>query len=247
MKGRGLLALLLGLALAGCGVGQESRQVSETSTQLGIGYMQRGDLNQAKEELEKAIDRDRRNPDAHGAMAVLQERLGQYDEADAAFQRSLSLDDEQPAVRNNYGRFLCSRGRYEEADEQFRMAIDDPLYRRPFVALANAGHCALRAEEFERAEDYLRRALEEQPQFAPALRRLAELNYERGDYLNARGYYQRLIEVREQDPRTLWLGIRIERALGNKDAEASYALRLRSDFPDSEQAARLSELKEQDD
>ncbi|NNG13883.1 MAG: type IV pilus biogenesis/stability protein PilW, partial [Gammaproteobacteria bacterium] len=39
----------------------------------------------------------------------------------------------------------------------------------------------------------------------------------------------------------LWLGIQIERKMGDKDAVASYALSLRKQFPDSEEAHLLRE------
>jgi len=40
----------------------------------------------------------------------------------------------------------------------------------------------------------------------------------------------------------LLLAFRIERALGAKDAQASYALRLRGKFPDSAEAKQLRTL-----
>jgi type IV pilus assembly protein PilF len=45
--------------------------------------------------------------------------------------------------------------------------------------------------------------------------------------------------VNNPSPDTLWLGIRLERILGNKDAEASYALALRQKYPNSEQTKAL--------
>jgi type IV pilus assembly protein PilF len=37
----------------------------------------------------------------------------------------------------------------------------------------------------------------------------------------------------------LWLALRIERALGDKDAEASYGMQLRRNFPNSREAQAL--------
>ena len=237
------LAVVFAAALiAGCASGTNEREASRINTQLGINYMQQGNLNQASDSLEKALSQDRRNPEAHAAMAVLSERLEKYDDADRHFRRSLRLDDDQPSVRNNYGRFLCNRERFDEAEEQFQYAIDDPLYQRRYVALSNAGLCALRAGRNDDAEEYLRRALERRPDFAPALRRLAELRFEDGDYLSARGYYQRFTEHGEQSAGTLLLGVRIEEALDNLDEAASYALRLRSQFPDSDEAQSVRRM-----
>ena len=40
-------------------------------------------------------------------------------------------------------------------------------------------------------------------------------------------------------PEILWLAIQIERAVGARDAEASYSLELRRKYPDSEQVKLL--------
>jgi type IV pilus assembly protein PilF len=40
-------------------------------------------------------------------------------------------------------------------------------------------------------------------------------------------------------PETLWLGIKIARALGDKNSEASYALQLRQQYPNSDQTRML--------
>ena len=38
---------------------------------------------------------------------------------------------------------------------------------------------------------------------------------------------------------TLWLGMRVERKLGDKETEASYGLQLRKNFPESKEARAL--------
>ncbi|MCC5859727.1 MAG: type IV pilus biogenesis/stability protein PilW [Ectothiorhodospiraceae bacterium] len=237
-----LLVLVLVLVLAGCASsgqrhGTDLERASEINTQLGIAYMQENNLNQAMESLQKAVDQNRRNPSAHSALAVLYERLEEYDDAERHFRRALRLDGDNSSLRNNYGRFLCNRGDYAGADEQFRQALRNPLYDRRELPLTNAGLCALRAGEPEQAADYFRRALEHAPTFPPALRRMAELQHERGEYLSARGYLQRYRDVASMDASMLWLGVLIERGLGNEDEAASYGLRLRADYPDSEETS----------
>ena len=57
--------------------------------------------------------------------------------------------------------------------------------------------------------------------------------------LSARAYLQRFLEVSKHTAASLWMGIRIERQLGDKDAIASYKLALRNNFPDSNEATLL--------
>ena len=73
---------------------------------------------------------------------------------------------------------------------------------------------------------------------------MAELSFELERHLQARGYLQRFEDAaRRHTARTLWLGIRIERALGDRDAEASYALQLEKNFPDAKETQLLLESR----
>ena len=74
---------------------------------------------------------------------------------------------------------------------------------------------------------------------------MAQLTYETGDYLKSRAYLQRYSDVTKHTAASLWLGLQLERKLGDRNAEASYALLLRSEFPDSEEAHRLSQSGQQ--
>ena len=240
MSLRILLSLLLSLVLLGCASqpeqfsGRNLDEASRVNTELGINYMQQGSLGLAMDALNKAVDQDRSNAQAHAVLGVLHERLEQYDRAEASFRRSIRLDSGVSWVHNNYGRFLCNRGDYDRAQEQFELAMQDPLYERRELPLANAGTCARRAGNQRRASEFLRRALEHAPDFAPALYEMTQVQFELEDYATARNYFQRLRAVSTLDADALLLGARIESALGNRDEAASLGLRLRSDYPDSE-------------
>ena len=69
---------------------------------------------------------------------------------------------------------------------------------------------------------------------------MASITYDSGRYLPARAYIQRYSEIARHVPQSLWLGVLIERELGDRDAEASYALSLEKNFPDSEEAGKLN-------
>ena len=59
--------------------------------------------------------------------------------------------------------------------------------------------------------------------------------------LPARAYLQRYSELVAPEPRSLWLGILIERKLGDAQAVANYSMRLKSNFPNTEEARLLRE------
>ena len=70
---------------------------------------------------------------------------------------------------------------------------------------------------------------------------MSQISYEKANYLSARAYLQRYLEISRHTSTSLWLGIKIERELGDKDALSSYILSLKNNFPDSIEAGLLLE------
>ncbi len=248
MKARRWLPFVLVLLLAACAGSQtreseRARRAAEINTELGVRYMQAGMKAVALEKLQKALREDPDYAKAHNAIAVLYEQLGETDKADRHFRRAIRLDPKDPSTLNNYGGFLCRQGKVDKAIEHFLEAAAHPLYDRPALALANAGVCALGAGRNDQAEKLFRQALDKNPRQPVALYRMARLMLDRQDYLRARAYVQRLMEVTGPRPELLWMGIQVERALGDRDAVASYALLLRNRFPDSPEARRLKAME----
>lgn len=230
------------LLTAGCASTAERNQSDErlrklvdTNVQLAAGYMQQGQMDAAKEKLDKALELAPDDPQTNNVMALLQWRLRNYDAAERHFQRALGsrTGGINPDVQHNYGAFLCDRSRVDEAMTWFERAIANPQYPTPELANMNAGLCLLKKPDRAAAERYLRQALQRNPTLAPALLQMARLSYESGNMMSARGFMERYAKAGPETAESLWLGIRVERALGNRDAEGNYALRLKGKFPDA--------------
>src|SRR5690606_29494273 len=151
----------------------------ETNLKLGQAYMQSGELEHALDKLQKAIQLDPRSAQAHTVLAILLERIGRNDKAGDHYERSVQLTPTEGNVLNNYGAYLCRHRRHAEADAMFARALDDPFYRTPGAALANAGVCAAEAGDAQQAERYFRRALEFNPADTTALLHLAQIQYDK--------------------------------------------------------------------
>lgn len=241
--------LLAGLLAAGCASDAERqasetkrRQMIDTNIQLATGYLQNGQVEYARERLERALQIAPDDSQANNMMALLQWRLKDYEAADAHFRRALDADEKNAEAQNNYGVFLCERGRIDRAEMWFKRAIENPYYRTPAIANQNAGLCLMKRGDRQAAESYFRAALKLDARLAPSLQQMALITFDSGRALAARGFLQRYFEVGEDNPEILLLAVRVERALGNKDAEASYAVRLRGKFPDSPEAEQLKRL-----
>ncbi len=234
----GLLVVVLVLSACAStsklsGQDSEATRAANVNVQLGAGYMRQGNNEIALSKLQRALDQDPKLPSAHYVIAILYERLGEMEKADKHYRRAVELAPNDPEAHNNYGTFLCGQNRLKEADKQFHDALKDPLYKTPEYAYTNAGVCALKIPDVAKAEAYFRQALQVNPRFGNALFELAKLNFNRGNYLSARGYLQRHLEVSQRSPAAMWLGVRIERALGDKTTAESYAKVLMTDFPNA--------------
>lgn len=212
------------------------------NVQLGAEYMRQGDYAIALAKLKKALGHNPNLAIAHSTIAVLYETIGENELAERHFKRAIDLDANDPRIRNNYGRYLCAHRDERAGIEQFKLAANNPLYKSPQLPLTNAGTCAMRINELDEAEVFFRRALELQPTMAPALLNMMRISVENENYLQGRAYLQRYKDVADHTAETLWAGYRIEKQLGDKDAAANYAVRLKSRFPDSVQTSLL--LKE---
>ncbi|MGR9072383.1 MAG: type IV pilus biogenesis/stability protein PilW [Gammaproteobacteria bacterium] len=209
---------------------------------MGTRYLQMGQLDVALDKLEKALDLDDDNAEAHNAIAALYEKIKDYERAEEHYKEAMNLSPKLSGVHNNYGRLLCRRGDYEKGLEHLQLAIDEPFNSRPWYALTNAGNCELNRDNKAEAEAYYNRALRLRPSFHPALKAMLNIQYEKGEYLSARAYLERYLSYARHTPQTLWLGVQIERALGYKDKAQEYKNLLIQNFPSSEQARKIQEM-----
>lgn len=248
-----ITSLMLITLLAGCGTtgsGNNSglqpsattNRVALTNLNLGIEYMRTGSMERALEKLNRAYEADPRYFGIHNAYGLLYQRLGKPQQAETHFKRAIELNSNDSNSKNNYGSFLCQQNRYAEAEDIFLSAAENPLYDTPEIAYANAGTCASMNERDDLAEQYFRRALSLNPEVPSALLQMAQLSYDQGNVLSARGYLQRYQAIARHTPVSLLLGIRIERELGDKNAVSSYEMLLRNNYPDSIQIQQLREL-----
>ena len=244
-----VMTCFLSLIFTGCVSQQQQEKDTENlkararaHTDLGAVYYQQRKLEIALEEFTEASRIDPNFAMAYNGLGLVHSALGQNDIADANFRKSIQLEPNNSESHNNYGSFLCSKGRYDDSIKEFLAAVRNPLYGTPALAYANAGICSIRKKDTVNGEAYLKKALQIDPLMNGAAYQLALLQFNRKDPIAAKASLQNAM-LTQPTPEMLWLAIRIERAIGAKDAEASYALQLRRQYPDSEQAKLLQSEK----
>lgn len=190
-----------------------------------------GDLVEAEKQLHKVLKLDPSSADAYTMLGIIQSRRGNAVAAGEQYRRAAELAPDRGEVLNNYGAWLCANAYPAEALVWFDRALAAPGYRTPGSALANAGGCALKSGQTERAERDLRRALEIEPRNAYALASMAEYQYAQGRYFEARAFAERRLAAAPADASVLQLAARIEERLGDKAAANRYQQRLGKEFP----------------
>lgn len=208
------------------------QQAAALQVKMGQGYLAQGELETARDKLQRALELDPNSADAHTLMALLQERINRPSVAETHYRRAAELKPDDGSTNNNYGTFLCGIGRYAEAQALFERAVLDPFYRTPEVAYANAGFCAVRSGDAALAERMLRSALELDPGNATVLYEMSRLHFARGDLMRARAFLQRFESSAQPEPQALELGLRIETRLGDRAAAGRYRQQLEQQFPD---------------
>jgi len=220
---------------------KSARHSAETNTSLGRNYMDRGQYEIALEKLKKAVAYDKTYAPAHTMLGVLYETIGENEQAGEEYKKAVHYAPKNGDVNNNYGAFLCAMDKgNKEADKYFIAAVNDPFYTTPAIALSNAGACALGRGDLDKAEKFLRQSLEYDSRLASSLLPMADVSYQKGAFLQARAFLQRYEAVGAMDQESLYLGYRIESALGDESSAQRYRLELIERYPSSIEASRTA-------
>lgn len=218
----------------------DARTRADLHTQLGAGYYELRNFAVALEELNEALRADPNHGPAYNMLGLVYMELREDAAAEQNFERALRINPLDSDANNNYGWFLCQRKRHADGIKHFMTAVKNPLYQSPDKSFVNAGMCARAAGDDAAALQYFERALALQAAQPQALFHLADLAFRRGEIPAAKGYLTRLSRaVPSLGAEGLWLALRVERRLGDREAEASYGLQLRRNFPNSREAQAL--------
>lgn len=238
------LALLAGCAAGGGAVARNSKAAA-INLQLGIDYMNEGQLELAKTKLELSRAQNPGNYETHEALALVYGRLGYDPQAGSEYRRAMALAPNNPDEMNNYASFLCSQGRTDEGVRYFTRAAQNPGYNTPWRAYTNAGVCLRAAHRYTQAARAFQRALQINPGYSEGVYQAAQLQL----LLHHDAAARLLVDTylvgsnNSPTPDLLLLGWQVARAQHDADGATSYAAQLRKLFPNSLQARALTAPK----
>lgn len=215
----------------------EARKRARIRLELAVGYFEQGQTTIALDELKQSIAADPNYAQAYSLRGLIYMRLNDLRVAEDSFKRALSLNPRDSNVMHNLGWLMCQQARYQESQQLFTQALSNPQYGERAKTLLMQGLCQVRAGLLADAELSLLKSYEFDAGNPITAYNLATLLFQHGDFVRAQFYIRRLNNSELANAESLWLGIKVERHMQNRDAMMQLAEQLLKRFPQSKEAA----------
>ena len=214
----------------------ELRRRARLRLELASGYFEQGQINVALDELKQALVLDPGFADAYNLRGLVYMRLNDVPLAEDSFRRALALNPKDADVAHNFGWLLCQQARYRESNQFFAQAIANPAYSGQAKSLMAQGVCQVRAGQQVEAEQSFLRSYQIDAGNPLTGYNLSSLLYERGELTRAQFYIRRLNNSELANAETLWLGMKIEQKLNNRDVVSQLGEQLKKRYGQSREA-----------
>lgn len=256
----GLSVGILAAAMAGCtttgamhdsasavstGIDTESEvyRLANTRLQLGAMHFQEGRNEIALNEVMRALQVYPEYVDAHSLQGWIYMAERDYLKADASFDRALRLRPGDPNTRYNQGWSQCQQKNFDMAQLHFDAALAASRFAsedRARTLLAKVV-CLRQAGSKEDLLPLMAQAYELNPGNPSIALNYAQVLFDQDNAQKARFYVQRLNNSEGVSAASLWLGIKVERKLGDSVAVRQLAGQLVQRFPTSPEREKFEQ------
>jgi type IV pilus assembly protein PilF len=170
-----LAALAAALACAH-GPSSRDRRSAEIHHDLGVEALRGGRFPDALREFDAALAVDAAFAEAHrGRGIVLDLGFGRLDEAEKSYRRAVEARRGFSEAHNDLGQLLARTGRWEEAIHEFDAALENMLYKEPYVARCNKGMAMVRMGRRDEGVAEMRGCLAVAPSYCKGRRELGRI------------------------------------------------------------------------
>lgn len=215
------------------------RKRATNRLQLAVLYFQDGKFTFALDEIKQAILTDHNWFEPYGMRGLIYMQTGELTMAETSFQKALSINPQASDTMHNYGFLLCKMKRPAEAMKWFASALSDPEYGQKAKTWSEQGNCQLANGQAIEAEASYMRSFALDAGNPITAYSLAKVLFQRGEMSKAQFYARRVNNSERATADSLWLGIKIERSLGMRDAQSQLEAQLRRRFSQSTQSQAL--------
>ncbi len=238
----GAVLLLGGCSTTGPTVSPKDAGIAEVHLRAAEEMLRQGNPELALRRVQQALKHDPTNPRAYMEAGRIYAANDQPGLARKYYAKALELAPDDPAVINDYARFLCQHGETTEGERLFLTLGEAADPRLRAVAFANAGLCVSRIPDTERAAQYFRAAVEADPGLATAYYQLARIYFDKGRYPQAERAIRKYFAYAKPAPKALLLGMRIAEKTGDDEAFQRYGEQMLEDFPGTTQGREAARM-----
>lgn len=213
----------------------DARKRARLRLELAVVYFEQGKTTIALDELKQSINADSTLFEAYNLRGLIYMRLNDAGLAEESFRKALAINPRASNVLHNYGWLLCQQSRVPEAVQMFSAAIADPNYGDRAKTWMTQGLCQMKIGKAAEAEASLVHSYELDAGNPITGYNLALLLFNRSEFLRAQFYVRRLNNSELANSESLWLGIKVERRMENREAMSQLASQLKKRFPQSKE------------
>lgn len=228
-------------AIPGSTAEAEVHRLAKTRLQLAALHFEEGRAEVALGEVAQALQAYPRYVDAYNLKGWIHMSLQDYKAANESFVQALALRPGDADALYNLGWLQCQQKQFALADRNLDAALAAPRSSGQSVAriwLAK-GVCLREAGQGAAALQALEKAHEIEPGNPAVAYNFASALHAQGDAERARFYVRRVNNSQWASAQSLWLGIKVERSLGDRVAMRQLADQLHKRFPDSKEWQRF--------
>jgi type IV pilus assembly protein PilF len=230
-----------------------TRQRAMRRLSLASAYYEQGQNQVALQEVRAALLIDADYAEAYSLLGLIHQRENVPALAQSSFEHALKLASISPvqsaelgSIQHNYGWFLCQQNRFAEGQHQLTQAIAQPAYRQASKSWMALGVCQVRAGTPDQASASFQRALALDSSNPLARYQLALLEWQSRDFVKADATLAPLNAGVQASAESLWLGVKLARALEQPQNMRLRAQQLTQQFPHSAQSQAWRQSKFED-
>lgn len=217
----------------------EARKRARLRLELAVAYFDKGQTTDALDHLKQSINADPTLFEAYNLRGLIYMRLNDIPLAEESFRRALAINPKAASVEHNYAWMLCQQSRFKESVQLFSSALANPSYGERAKTWMAQGLCQMKSGQLADAESSFLRSYELDAGNPITAYNLSQLMYQRGEFVRAQFYMRRLNNSELANAESLWLGIKVERRMENRDAMAQLSAQLKKRYPQSREYLSL--------
>ncbi len=181
-----------------CWMGCSSAEKKESAVlhmRLGVSEYESGDFPQALKELLQAENLDPSNPLIQNNLGLCYLMRDRPDLAELHLKKAVQLEKKYTEARNNLARVLIALKKYDEADQELKIVLEDLTFPGVEKAYVHLGISRFERKNWNLAEQAFKKAVEYKKDSCLAWDYLGRVSFEKKNYSEALNLFDKSVTL----------------------------------------------------